>query len=85
MDLTRKAACSAFGIMEDKIQLIREPEAAALYCATICEEVGLDRDDYFMVCDAGGGTVVIMPTRPFSVKLRLLGLDHLPNIDAVPI
>jgi len=66
MDLTRKAACSAFGITEEKIQLIREPEAAALYCATICEEVGLDSDDYFMVCDAGGGTVV-RPNGPFSV------------------
>ena len=69
MDLTRKAACNAFGIAEDsqKIQLIREPEAAALYCATICEEVGLDSDDYFMVCDAGGGTVV-RPNGPLSVK-----------------
>jgi molecular chaperone DnaK (HSP70) len=58
MDLTRKAASKAIGATEDRITLIREPEAAALYCATICEEVGLESDDYFMVCDAGGGTVV---------------------------
>lgn len=56
-DLTRQAAARA-GIPEDKLDLVTEPEAAALYCATTCEEVDLDDGDRFLVCDAGGGTVV---------------------------
>jgi molecular chaperone DnaK (HSP70) len=56
-DLTRQAAFKA-GIPEDRLILISEPEAAALYCATMCTEVDLKDGDRFLVCDAGGGTVV---------------------------
>ena len=56
-DATRKAAERA-GIPLDKLTLITEPEAAAHFCATICTEVNLQIGDYFIVCDAGGGTVV---------------------------
>jgi molecular chaperone DnaK (HSP70) len=56
-DLTRQAAVRA-GIAEDRLDLVTEPEAAALYCATTCEEVDMDDGDRFLVCDAGGGTVV---------------------------
>ena len=56
-DLTRRAAIRA-GIPEDRLILISEPEAAALYCATVCTEVDLRDGDRFLVCDAGGGTVV---------------------------
>jgi len=56
-DLTRQAASRA-GIPSDKLLLVSEPEAAALYCATAGEEVDLDDGDNFLVCDAGGGTVV---------------------------
>ena len=38
-DLTRKAALAA-GIPDNRLKLITEPEAAALYCATICAEAG---------------------------------------------
>jgi molecular chaperone DnaK (HSP70) len=55
--LTREAATRA-GIPNQKLELITEPEAAALYCATICDEVDLVVGDRFLVCDAGGGTVV---------------------------
>ena len=55
--LTRQAAERA-GIPTDKLTLVTEPEAAALYCMTTCQEVDLRPGDYFMVCDAGGGTVV---------------------------
>jgi molecular chaperone DnaK (HSP70) len=61
--LTRQAAVRA-GIPERKLELITEPEAAALYCATICHEVDLTDGDRFLVCDAGGGTVVF-PTTMF--------------------
>jgi molecular chaperone DnaK (HSP70) len=56
-NLTRLAATRA-GIPGDKLNLITEPEAAALYCATMCEELDLRQGDRFLVCDAGGGTVV---------------------------
>lgn len=61
---TRQAACAA-GIEKDNLTLITEPEAAALYCATLCNEVDLEPGDRFMICDAGGGTVV----SPINVKL----------------
>jgi len=56
-DLTRQAASKA-GIPRDRLLLVTEPEAAALYCATAGEEVDLGDGDSFLICDAGGGTVV---------------------------
>jgi molecular chaperone DnaK (HSP70) len=54
---TRQAAVRA-GIPSRKITLVTEPEAAANYCSTLCKEVDLREKDRFVVCDAGGGTVV---------------------------
>ena len=56
-DLTKQAAYKA-GIQRRNLVLITEPEAAALYCATLCKEVDLNAGDRFLICDAGGGTVV---------------------------
>lgn len=42
---------------QDRLILISEPEAAALYCERMCEQVNLSRGDRMMICDAGGGTV----------------------------
>ena len=56
-DLTRRAAVTA-GIPRKKLMLITEPEAAAVFCATLCKEVDLQAGDRFLICDAGGGTVV---------------------------
>jgi hypothetical protein len=56
-DLTRQAAVSA-GIPRRKLNLITEPEAAAHYCSIWCKEMDLQPKDCFLVCDAGGGTVV---------------------------
>lgn len=61
--LTRQAAERA-GIPPRRLELVTEPEAAALYCATICREVDLSDGDRFMVCDAGGGTVVTYSLDP---------------------
>jgi molecular chaperone DnaK (HSP70) len=69
-DLTRQAAIQA-GISADNLVLISEPEAAALYCATMCTEVDLKDGDRFLVCDAGGGTVVF----PFSMSPLMIGFD----------
>jgi hypothetical protein len=67
-DATRQVAEKA-GIPMDRMILITEPEAAAQYCATTCLEVNLRPGDHFLVCDAGGGTVVI--SRPKSVNGRI--------------
>ncbi|RCH87987.1 hypothetical protein CU098_005820 [Rhizopus stolonifer] len=42
---------------QDRLILISEPEAAALYCERMCEQVNLKKGDRMMICDAGGGTV----------------------------
>lgn len=42
---------------QDRLILISEPEAAALYCEKMCEQVNLKKEDRMMICDAGGGTV----------------------------
>lgn len=42
---------------QDRLILISEPEAAALYCERMCEQVNLKKGDRIMICDAGGGTV----------------------------
>ncbi|KAI9271856.1 hypothetical protein BDA99DRAFT_501175 [Phascolomyces articulosus] len=42
----------------DRLVLISEPEAAALYCEeTMADQVQLKDNDRIMICDAGGGTV----------------------------
>jgi len=61
-DLTRQAAARA-GIPRDQLILVPEPEAAALYCATAGHELDLANGDTFIICDAGGGTVVCKPLR----------------------
>ncbi|KAI9271822.1 hypothetical protein BDA99DRAFT_557033 [Phascolomyces articulosus] len=60
--LMRQAAIEAGVISRsdpsDRLVLISEPEAAALYCEeTMIDQVQLHDNDRFMVCDAGGGTV----------------------------
>ncbi|ORX55182.1 actin-like ATPase domain-containing protein [Hesseltinella vesiculosa] len=41
----------------DRLALISEPEAAALYCQKTCGLFQLTTGQRFMICDAGGGTV----------------------------
>lgn len=41
----------------DRLMLISEPEAAALYCEKKCEQFNLGHGQRFLICDAGGGTV----------------------------
>ncbi|KAF9437616.1 hypothetical protein BGZ76_011870 [Entomortierella beljakovae] len=60
-DVMRKAAIKANLISEydhpDRLLLVSEPEAAALYCEKKCDQFNLGHGDRFMICDAGGGTV----------------------------
>ncbi|KAF9366694.1 MAG: hypothetical protein J3Q66DRAFT_322754 [Benniella sp.] len=60
-NVMRQAAVKARLIKEtdhpDRLMLISEPEAAALYCERKCDQFDLGHGDRFMICDAGGGTV----------------------------
>ncbi|KAF9349654.1 hypothetical protein BGX26_012072 [Mortierella sp. AD094] len=60
-DVMRKAAVRAGLITAadhpDRLMLVSEPEAAALYCEKACKQYDLGHGDRFMICDAGGGTV----------------------------
>ncbi|KAG0368676.1 hypothetical protein BGZ54_001435 [Gamsiella multidivaricata] len=57
----RRAAIGAGLIQEgdppNRLILISEPEAAAMYCERMVERFSLKHGDRFMICDAGGGTV----------------------------
>ncbi|GJJ71575.1 hypothetical protein EMPS_03925 [Entomortierella parvispora] len=60
-DTMRQAAIRA-GLVKtsdhmDRLMLVTEPEAAALYCERSCKEYDLKHGDRFLICDAGGGTV----------------------------
>ncbi|KAF9995197.1 hypothetical protein BGZ79_011129 [Entomortierella chlamydospora] len=60
-DVMRNAAIRAGLITAadhpDRLTLVSEPEAAALYCEKACKQYDLGHGDQFMICDAGGGTV----------------------------
>ncbi|KAI9273229.1 hypothetical protein EDC94DRAFT_594273 [Helicostylum pulchrum] len=48
---------------QDRLLLVGEPEAAALYCNTMLEQYDLKHGDTFLICDAGGGTVDLVVYR----------------------
>lgn len=48
---------------QDRLLLVGEPEAAALYCNTKLEQYELKHGDTFLICDAGGGTVDLVVYR----------------------
>lgn len=75
-DLTKQAAVRA-GIPIDRLEIIPEPEAAALYCATTSSEGNLREGDRFLICDAGGGTVVVSCSVGSDIRIsyRMKWLD----------
>ncbi|KAF8978269.1 hypothetical protein BGZ46_006651 [Entomortierella lignicola] len=72
-DVMRRAAIRANIITEDdhpdRLMLVSEPEAAALYCERACKQYDLDHGDRFMICDAGGGTVDLIVYEIASTSL----------------
>lgn len=48
---------------QDRLLLVGEPEAAALYCNTMLDQYELEHGDTFLICDAGGGTVDLVVYR----------------------
>ncbi|CAO3612140.1 unnamed protein product [Cunninghamella blakesleeana] len=75
-----REACTRAGIIQshdplDRLTLISEPEAAALYCERKCDISNLKHDDKFMIIDAGGGTVdliIYQINQPNANKPRTL-------------
>jgi molecular chaperone DnaK (HSP70) len=89
--LTQRAASEAG--FNGKVTLVTEPEAAALYCATICDEVDLRVGSKFLgiifpnyklmlVCDAGGGTVDLISYEVESVKPFMISECSIGTADA---
>lgn len=57
-NLTARCAIEAGMGLEDKLHIISEPEAAAMYAISAFKEInkgGLEIGDTFVLCDAGGG------------------------------
>ncbi|KAI9473984.1 MAG: hypothetical protein EXX96DRAFT_488202, partial [Benjaminiella poitrasii] len=65
--IMRDAALKAGIINEadhrDRLMLISEPEAAALYCERMCDKFNMQQEEEFMICDAGGGTIDLIVFR----------------------
>lgn len=57
-DLTTKCAVDAGMGSQDKLHIISEPEAAAMYAISTFKDINkgeLEKGDTFVLCDAGGG------------------------------
>ncbi|ORX62896.1 actin-like ATPase domain-containing protein [Hesseltinella vesiculosa] len=57
----------------ERLTLISEPEAAALYCQKTCDQFKMTAGQRFMICDAGGGTVDLIV---FEIEDNLQGSAH---------
>lgn len=67
--LTFEAALRA-RFTRSQVTLVTEPEAAALYSIAMRDEADISENDCFLVCDAGGGTVVCPCVSEISNELR---------------
>ena len=54
-ELTSSCAVDAGMGPKDRLHVVSEPEAAALYAFNEMKSYGLEVDDTFVLCDAGGG------------------------------
>ncbi|KAL3453558.1 hypothetical protein BJX65DRAFT_302456 [Aspergillus insuetus] len=80
-DATLRAAIGA-GAPTQGISLVSEPEAAALYALRAIQPNSIARDDVFIVCDAGGGTVdlisyVVKDMDPLRLMEATKGTDRI--------
>jgi molecular chaperone DnaK (HSP70) len=75
-DAAIKAGLVSESDHRDRLMLISEPEAAALYCEKKCEQFNLKHGDRFMICDAGGGTVDLIVFEIDGSKLRECTKGH---------
>ncbi|EXF84291.1 hypothetical protein CFIO01_13599 [Colletotrichum fioriniae PJ7] len=65
---TLQAAERAGMGLKSEIQMISEPEAAAVYTLKAIQPNHLNAGDNFIVCDAGGGTVDLIAYKIISLK-----------------
>ncbi|KAL3954485.1 hypothetical protein ACCO45_010048 [Purpureocillium lilacinum] len=78
-DAAKDATLRAAEIAEiSNITLIKEPEAAALYTAKSLDFC-ISRDDAFVICDAGGGTVDLVSYEVEAVLPRLKVRELVPG------
>ncbi|KAL8785783.1 MAG: hypothetical protein Q9213_003161 [Squamulea squamosa] len=67
-----KACAEAAGMgLSAEIQIISEPEAAAVSVFHEQAAYGMDKDDTFVICDAGGGTVDLITYKIRALKPSL--------------
>lgn len=52
----------------DKLHIISEPEAAAMYALDAMDPHNIKVDDTFVLCDAGGGTVDLISYKVSALK-----------------
>ncbi|KAI0118816.1 actin-like ATPase domain-containing protein [Nemania sp. FL0031] len=69
-DTTRRCAVRAGMATSGPVQIMTEPEAAALYALqqAVSQDVGINIGDSFVICDAGGGTVDLISYSVISLK-----------------
>ncbi|KAL8846467.1 MAG: hypothetical protein Q9221_008451 [Calogaya cf. arnoldii] len=70
-----KACAEAAGMgSADELQMIPEPEAAAVWAFHEMASFGLEKGDAFVVCDAGGGTVdlITYEIKALNPSLRIV-------------
>ncbi|KAL3958439.1 hypothetical protein ACCO45_006601 [Purpureocillium lilacinum] len=78
----RKCAADAFlgdPRLKEHLQMVAEPEAAGMYALSAMRDLGLDKGDTFVICDAGGGTVDLSSYKISSIE-DFIGLRRVSTI-----
>ena len=57
--------------MGSDLQIVSEPEAAAMYALHTMDPHNIEVGDTFVVCDAGGGTVDLISYKVLALKPKL--------------
>ena len=65
------------------IQVLSEPEAAAIYALCRLEPHSLQIGDTFVICDAGGGTVDLISYSIVALKPQLILKEAAPGSGAL--
>lgn len=56
--------------LKEHLQMVAEPEAAGMYALSAMRDLGLDEGDTFVICDAGGGFVLLSSACPLLSRSR---------------
>ena len=65
--------------MGSALQIISEPEAAAMYTLPMMDPHIIRTGDTFIVCDAGGGTVDLISYKVLALKPKLKLVEAAPG------